>query len=42
MCPHVRIDYRHLANTIEPSVYSGDTPYVNNYVDHLLSMDTPT
>jgi len=24
MCPHVKADWRHLANTIEPSVCGGD------------------
>jgi len=29
MCPHGRTHCRHLTNTIEPSVYGGDAPYVN-------------
>ena len=28
MCPHGRKHCRHLANTIEPSVYGGKAPYV--------------
>jgi len=28
MCPHWRSHCRHLANTIEPSVYGGDAPFV--------------
>jgi len=28
MCPHGRTHCRHLANTNEPPVYSGDAPYV--------------
>jgi len=29
MCPYGRTHYRHLANTIEPSVCGGNVPYVN-------------
>ena len=28
ICPHERAHCRHLANTIEPSIYGGDAPYV--------------
>jgi len=43
MCPCGRTRCRHLSNNIEPSVYGGDAPYDKlNYIDHLLSLDTPT
>jgi len=41
VCPHGMTHCRHLANTIEPSVYGGDAPYLN-YFHHLLSLDTST
>jgi len=41
MCPYGRTCCRHLSNNIKPSVYDGDAPY-GNYLDHLLSLDTPT
>jgi len=28
--------WRHLENTIEPSVCGGDTAFLSNYFDHLL------
>jgi len=41
MYPHGRTHCRHLANTIEPSVCSGDSA-MSNYFDHLLSFATLT
>jgi len=35
MCPHRRAYWRHLANTISPSV-CGSNAALSNYVDHLL------
>ena len=31
-----RAHWRHLANTIEPSICSGDAAFLSNYFDYLL------